>query len=360
MILLNPGPVTLSAAVRDALQGDDLCHREPEFATLTQSILGRIEALYAGAEQTHAAILLTASGSGAVEAMLSTFAPADEGRTLVACNGVYGERMLEMLQQQGKPCLAVTGEWTEDIDPQAVELALQANPDINHLAIVHHETTTGRLNNIHSIADLCQKYHVALMIDAVSSFGGEWIDFAGWSPLAVASTANKCLHGIPGVAFVMARRDALENAATHATTLYFDLLRYYRDQRDGWSPFTQAVQGFMALDAALDELQASGAWEGRRECYRQRSGRIAEKLAQHGIRPLLGENASSSMLRAYRLPSGKNYASLHDGLKQRGFTIYAGQGALKAHIFRIATMGEIGEADLCRLLDGLDEELRKW
>jgi 2-aminoethylphosphonate-pyruvate transaminase len=90
----------------------------------------------------------------------------------------------------------------------------------------------------------------------------------------------------------MARRDALEHSQTQATTLYFDLLRYHRDQRSGWSPFTQAVQGFMALDAALDELLESGSWAGRREVYRQRSTRIAAKLEKLGALPLLGDGAT--------------------------------------------------------------------
>ncbi|WP_417070732.1 aminotransferase class V-fold PLP-dependent enzyme [Niveibacterium terrae] len=355
MILLNPGPVSLSAKVRRALQAEDLCHREPEFAALTKAILEKLESVYRGAAQTHAAVLLTASGSGAVEAMLSTFAPRNS-TTLVVANGVYGERMLDMLTRQGKPCIGLTGSWESPIELESVERLLAEHPDISHLAVVHHETTTGRLNELSAIAKLCAERQIELMIDAVSSFGAEWLDFEVWNPLAIASTANKCLHGVPGVSFVMARRETLEHSQTQATTLYFDLLRYYRDQRSGWSPFTQAVQGFMALDAALDELLDSGSWSARREVYRQRSARIATRLARLGAQPLLAEGASS-MLRSYLYPEGKSYTPLHDGLKKRGFTIYAGQGPLQARIFRIATMGEIGEEDMLSLMNALTEVL---
>lgn len=355
MILLNPGPVTLSAKVRRALQGDDLCHREPEFASLTKAILGKLESVYDDAGKTHAAVLLTASGSGAVEAMLSTFAPRNQ-TTLVVANGVYGERMLDMLTRQGKPCIGLTAPWESPIELDSVERLLEEHPGISHLAVVHHETTTGRLNDLRALAKLCAKRRIELMIDAVSSFGAEWIDFATWNPLAIASTANKCLHGIPGVSFVMARREALEHSQTQATTLYFDLLRYYRNQRSGWSPFTQAVQGFMALEAALDELLESGSWSGRQGVYRQRSSRIAAKLGKLGALPLL-EDGASSMLRSYLYPEGKSYARLHDGLKKRGFTIYAGQGRLQARIFRIATMGDITEENMQNLMAALEEVL---
>lgn len=354
MILLNPGPVTLSPAVRQALQGDDLCHREPEFAALTLRICQKLQHVYPEAAANYQAVLLTASGSGGVEAMLSTFAPVN-GCTLVLSNGVYGERMLAMLQAQGKPCLALSQRWGEAIDLSALAIEL-ARQQISHVAVVHHETTTGRLNELDAVAALCREKGVALLIDAVSSFGGEWLDFAGWQPLAVAATANKCLHGIPGVAFVLARQDALAQPS-HATSLYLDLLRYYRDQRQGWSPFTQAVQGFMALDAALDELQMAGGWLARRQQYRQRSAAVAETLAQGGVSPLLAAELCSSMLRTYHLPPGMSYAYLHDQLKAAGFVIYAGQGSLAAEVFRIATMGEITAADLQALQQALRQIL---
>jgi len=58
------------------------------------------------------------------------------------------------------------------------------------------------------------------------------------------------------------------------------------------------------------------------------------------------------VLRAYRLPNGVTYEQLHDGLKARGFVIYAGQGGLSSQLFRISTMGAITAADIDRLIEG--------
>lgn len=351
MILLNPGPVTLSPAVRQALLREDLCHREPEFAALTLRILRALEAVYGAAG--YAAVLLTASGTGAVEAMLATF--ADPARaTVVAANGVYGERMADMLRRQGKPHALVAGAWEQPVDVGAVAAALDAHPGAAAVAVVHHETTTGRLNDLAPLAGLCRERGVGLLVDTVSSFGGEAIDFAGWQPLAVAATANKCLHGVPGAAFVLARRERLAATNAWSPALYLDLERYHAAQRDGFSPFTQSVQACYALDAALDALQAEGGWAARRALYARRSAAVAAVLEARGVEPLLPAADSAAMLRAWRLPGGLAYGTLHAACKQAGFTIYAGQGRLAAGVFRIATMGEIPEPDLQRLTALLD------
>jgi 2-aminoethylphosphonate-pyruvate transaminase len=359
MILLNPGPVTLSPRVRRALaESEDLCHREVEFAELTRDILARLEGLYAGAED-YAAVMLSGSGTCGVEAMLSTFALKDRP-TLVVANGVYGERMAEMLKRQGKPMWLARAEWIEPIDLAQARRLLDEHPDIARVAVVHHETTTGRLNDLGELAALCRERGKGLLIDAVSSFAGEDIPLADWEPLAVAGTANKCLHGIPGIACVLARQEALvtqalETQVSQSTSLYLDLAGYYKEQRAGFSPFTQAVQAAQALQAALAEFADQGGWRARRDTYQARTDRIRDRLAKLGVAPLLPPGESSSMLTAYRMPEGFSYPALHDHLKARGFVIYAGQGQFNGRIFRIATMGEIGDVDLARLEQSLDD-----
>src|SRR4051812_4531545 len=208
MILLNPGPVTLTARVKRALAGDDMCHRESEFAELTLDSLRSIENVY-DTGGGYSAVMLSGSGTAAVEAMLSTFSSKSRP-TLVVCNGVYGERMAAMLARQGKPAIKLIFEWLEPIDVSRVQRELTEHPEIANVAVVHNETTSGRLNDLGPVAALCAKRGVGLLVDAVSSFGGEHLDFATWQPLAVAGTANKCLHGAPGMSFVLAQKKALD------------------------------------------------------------------------------------------------------------------------------------------------------
>jgi len=346
-ILLNPGPVTISNRVRSALTRGDWCHREPEFAELTRRINVGLCDVYdsVGFES----VILTGSGTCAVEGMLATFAP-DETVTLVAANGVYGERMALMLAAHGKPHKVVDAGWFDAIDLDKVERELQANDGITHLAAVQHETTTGRLNDLTALGALCKAYDVKLLLDAVSSFGAEHIDFVDWNLEALAATANKCIHGVPGLSFVLASQQAWSGPAHNAGSVYLDLRAYHRAQHaEGYSPFTQSVQVAFALDEALAELADEGGWQKRQETYRMRASRIHECLLRLGIETLLPVSAYSSVLWSYRLPSKLSYEDLHDPLKREGFVIYAGQGSLSHEIFRLAFMGDIVEDDLKRL-----------
>lgn len=347
-ILLNPGPVTLSARVRGALAAEDLCHREPEFFDLQDEIRRRLLAVYDLDNPTWAPILLSGSGTAVVEAMLASL-PGDEARVLVIENGVYGERMTKIMSIHRIAHDTLSLDWGAAIDPETLRARLRET-DCTHLAMVHHETTTGRLNDLDTIAACCNEFGVEMLVDAVSSFGAEQIVFPG-SVSAVAATANKCLHGAPGVAFVITRRRALADARARA--LYLDLATYCEKQDARGTPFTPAVPAFHALAAALAEHAEAGGWPARRAHYRRLATQVSEGLAGLGIEPALPAEASSCVLRSYRLPAGVSYDALHDRLKTAGFVIYAGQGNLAESIFRLSTMGAIDTTDMARLIDAV-------
>lgn len=357
LILLNPGPVTLTARVRNALAAGDWCHREPEFAALICDINLRLTQVHGSLVQDYSAVTLAGSGTSAVEAMLASFAP-EHSATLVVANGVYGERMQRMLVAHGKPHRIAEHAWTAGVDLAVIESCLERDPTITHLAIVHHETTTGRLNDIAAVGRLCQRRGLTLLLDAVSSFGAEQIDAAAWNLGALAGTANKCLHGAPGLSFALARNDLWASPALKAGSVYLDLRAYYATQhRDGYSPFTLPVQIAFALHEALLEHAEAGGAEARRQLYLARAQRIHAALSASGVTTLLQPEDYSSVLWSYQLPAHRSYAELHAALKAEGFIIYAGQGDLGRQIFRIAHMGDIQEEDLNRLCTALTGNL---
>ncbi len=348
-ILLNPGPVTLTDRVRNALIRDDWCHREPEFAELTREINTELVRVYSDMEADFSAVMLTGSGTCAVEAMLASFAP-DEGGTLVLANGVYGERMANMLAAHRKPYQLLKAQWTAPVDVDAAARVLDEHPGITHVATVHHETTTGRLNDLDAIGALCRERDLPLLLDGVSSFGAEAIDVDAWNLIAVAATANKCLHAAPGLSFVIARNALWSGTQADVGSVYLDLRTYYKGQHgDGFSPFTQAVPAAFALREALDELREGDGWAERRHIYRQRAARIAEELTLLNISMLLNKKDYSCVLHSYLLPDGCDYHVAHDAFKRAGFVIYSGQGQFAQDVFRIANMGAIGADDLDRL-----------
>ena len=347
-ILLNPGPVSLSQGVRKAAVSDDLCHREPEYFLLQDRVRAALPAVYGCAPDSWAAVLLGGSGTTALEAMMASLLPRD-ARLLVIENGVYGERIARIAAVHGIEYESAEHGWLDPIDFERVE-SMVRNGHFSHVAAVHHETTTGRLNDVARLAALCERHGCALLLDAVSSFGAEFIPFDSPALAACAATANKCLHGIPGLCFVMARRDALARPAEPPRSLYLHLPLWFEKQEQQTTPFTPPVNSVLALDKALQELQAQGGWRARHARYARLAGRVARALAEQGVEPMLGTEESSCVLRAYRLPPDTSYEAVHDGLKQRGFVIYAGQGSLVAEMFRISTMGDITDYDMERLL----------
>lgn len=352
MLLLNPGPVTISERVRRSLLGPDLCHREDEFFDLQDDVRARLLAVYALDPAEWTSVLLTGSGTAAVEAMVAALVPAS-GRLLVVENGVYGERIAAIAGRYGIAHAVARRGWMDAPDVDAIAARLDADRSITHVAAVHHETTTGRLNDLPALAAVCGARNVTLLVDGVSSFGAEAIDFTDPCIAAVAATANKCLHGVPGVSFVVVRRTALAIAATRAYYLDLGRLAELQDRRN--TPFTPAVHVLYALVEALREFADEGGLVARHAHYAALAEQARVGLAALGIESVLAPEASSVVLRSYRLPSGSGYAALHDGLKQRGFVIYAGQGGLSSELFRISTMGALDAADIDRLLAGIGE-----
>jgi 2-aminoethylphosphonate-pyruvate transaminase len=349
MILLNPGPVNLSDRVRNALLRPDLCHREVEFSQLQSKIREQLLQVYQLESDRFAAVLLTGSGTAAMEAMVTSLVP-QSGKLLVIENGVYGERIAKIAKIYQINYTRLLHPWGGEIDIKALLALLNETDDVTHLAVVHHETTTGRLNNLAELAAICQQRKIQLLVDAVSSFGAEEINFADWGITACAATANKCLHGVPGTAFVIVRRSALTAADTIKRTLYLDLATYCQQQDCGGTPFTQSVQTFYALAEALQEMDEAGGWRARHAHYTKLANLVRNGLEEMGIKPLLPQQNSSVVLSAYYLPEGFSYDEFHDKLKAQGYVIYSGQGDLAKSIFRVSTMGAITAADMERFL----------
>lgn len=355
MLLLNPGPVTLTERVRKSLLQPDLCHRESEFFDLQDEARARIVDVYRLDPAQWSAVLMTGSGTAAVESMIAALVPP-QGKLLVVQNGVYGERIAAIAKQYGIAHETLVHDWMDAPDCVRIAGRLAADRAISHVAVVHHETTTGRLNDLDTIGKLCIKHGTQLLVDAVSSFGAEAIDFAGDAITAVAATANKCLHGVPGAAFVVARRDALKTAASR--TYYLDLTRLAQLQDQRSTPFTPSVHAYYALVEALREFDDEGGRQARHTRYATLAEQVRAGLAELGIGAVLPPEQSSVVLRAYDLPKAIAYEHLHDALKSHGFVIYAGQGGLSSRLFRISTMGAIVAADIDRLLGAFRQLLR--
>ena len=208
MILLNPGPVNVSERVRQALLRPDICHRESEFSDLLTGIRQKLlKAFVPGAESEYTAIVLTGSGTAAVEAALLSSVPQGK-RALIITNGIYGDRMSAMygVHRLGIPDIKV--DWLTRPNPETVRLALRQHPEVHVVGMVHHETTTGLLNPVKEIAEVVDSQNRAFVVDSVSGLGGETLDVAGSKIYMVAGTAGNAYKVFLGCRSCSSARDS--------------------------------------------------------------------------------------------------------------------------------------------------------
>ena len=343
-ILLNPGPANTSPRVRRALLTPDLCHREPEFFEVMRECRERLVRV-AGATPGFDAVLFTGSGTAAVEATLASAVPADRA-VLIVNNGVYGDRMLRMARAHRIRAEVLTYDVTTPVAPADVAKVLREHPEVSHVAVVHHETTTGLLNPVEAVAAVAAAAGRRVIVDAISSLFGEPLDVARDGVDFVTASANKCLQGIPGVSFVLARRTALQGLhGRPPRSVYLDLLEHWATQKQDNTPFTPAVQVLHAMREALVELEEEGV-AARIARYGENCRVLRRGMTALGFEILVPEGARSQILTTFRLPPGLGYEPLHDAMKRRGYIIYAGQGEIRTYAFRVSNMGTLTPKDM--------------
>lgn len=356
-VLLNPGPANTSLQVRRALLTPDLCHREPEFFRVMRDCRERLPRL-AGCADAFTAVLFTGSGTAAVEAAVASAVPRDRA-LLVVKNGVYGDRLVRIARAHGIRAEVLASDIVTPVHPADVEAALRAHPDVSHVAVVHHETTTGLLNPVGDVARLAARLGRRVLVDAMSSLFGEPLDVAADGVDFVMASANKCLQGIPGVAFVLARRTAVEALRDQPPrSVYLDLYNHYATQEQDNTPFTPAVQVLHAMREALRELEAEGV-AARVARYAENARVLRAGLEALGFEILVPAAARSNILTTFRLLPGLGYEPLHDAMKRRGYVIYAGQGDIRTYAFRVANMGTLTPADMEQAVLAFGEALEE-
>ena len=356
-ILLNPGPANTSQAVKDAMVTPDLCHREPEFFEVMRECRARLAGLAVGGD-SFATVLFTGSGTAAVEATVGSVVPRERA-LLVVVNGVYGDRLVKIARAHGIPAISLAYDITTPVAARDVEGALRAHPEVSHVAVVHHETTTGLLNPVADVARATARAGRRLIVDAMSSLFGEPLDVAADGIDFVTASANKCLQGLPGVSFVLGRRTALDALRGQAArSVYLDLHGHYASQEVDNTPFTPAVQVLHAMREALAELGREGV-AARIRRYAENARVLRQGMSALGFEILVPEGARSNILTTFRLLPGLAYDPLHDALKRRGYIIYAGQGELRTYAFRVSNMGTLTPRDMEGVVAAFGDALRE-
>jgi len=344
-ILLNPGPGTTSETVKQALVVADICPREKEFETLLDSVREDLPKVIHGGDD-YIAVCFTASGTGGDEAAITSAVPKGN-KILVVENGAYGTRMKHIAQTYGIDVVEYKIPYGDFPDVDAIERLLQENSNVSHIAMVHHETTTGMLNPVREVIKMAHKYGVEVIVDAMSSYAGIQIHAKEWDIDYLVSTSNKCIQGMAGLTFVIFKKSFLDKIKDNKRSYYLDIYSQYMGFKNTRQmQFTPPVQIIYALRQALDEYFAETG-EKRSLRYTDNWSILYHGMKELGFQMLLPYEQESKILMAIKEPTDSNFSfdAMHDYLYERGFTIYPGKGAKEA-TFRLAVIGDLYPDDM--------------
>jgi 2-aminoethylphosphonate-pyruvate transaminase len=356
-VLLTPGPLSTTSTVKAAMLRD-WCTWDDDYNGIVQDVRRRLVEL-ATPQEGYTSVLMQGSGTFCVEATLGTVVPAD-GRILILANGAYGERMALIAERLRIAHTVLRSAETAWPDANQVRETLRAEPSITHVALVHCETTTGILNPLKEIAEIVRASRRVFIVDAMSSFGGIPMDIGHLGIDFMVSSANKCIQGVPGFGFVIARRSLLEQCAGRARSLSLDLYSQWRtmEEEKGKWRFTSPTHVVRAFAQALLELDAEGGVEARHARYIENHRELMAGMSRLGFSCLLEKEFRSPIITSFLEPSapGYSFGDFYAALKTRGFVIYPGKVS-RADTFRIGTIGDVHPATIRSLISAVHQSM---
>jgi 2-aminoethylphosphonate-pyruvate transaminase len=355
--LLCPGPVNVDSRVARALTSFEPCHREDEFEEVLESLLGGLLEVAGLSPRTHAAIVITGSGSAANESVISSAVPAG-GSVLVISNGEFGERLARTSSHYHPETVHLEFGWGESIDLVRVAAALRTRA-FSLVTLVHHETSTGMLNPVRDVAALCHGAGTRLFVDAVSSFAADPLDLSAPGIAFVGTSAGKALSAYPGLSVVFGSHESFRRLETiPARTQYLDLGRHYRmavEHRQ--TPNTPAVPLFLALDEAVRLVLEEGLVT-RMARLASLQGFIRDRVSALGFELMLDDaTPCSNVLTTCWLPTGIDYDRLRAAIRARGYIVYGGKGPLVNRVIQISALGTVDEEALEAFFEALADAL---
>lgn len=352
-ILLTPGPLSTSQSVREAML-QDWCTWDKDYNEGIVTEIRRQLLALANVSDQYTTVLLQGSGTYAVEATLGcAVKPSD--KLLIVANGAYGKRMAQIADYLKIDYILVSLHETEPVTAEIVEKALADHKGITHFSVVHCETTTGILNPIEELAPVVKAHNLTWIVDAMSSFGGIPIDIESLGISFLVSSANKCIQGVPGMAFVIARRSQLKECKGIARSLSLDLYAQWEEMEKGhgkWR-FTSPTHVVRAFFQAIKELNEEGGIAARYKRYKENHRTLVEGMRALGFKTLLPDHLQSPIITSFLYPHPQfDFNSFYEQLKQRGFVIYPGKIS-DADTFRIGNIGDVFPQDFTALTDAI-------
>ncbi|KKK40022.1 2-aminoethylphosphonate--pyruvate aminotransferase [Mesobacillus campisalis] len=351
--LLTPGPLTTTSSVKEEMLLDR-CTWDNDYKMITQKIRAKLLELAGADPEEYTAVLMQGSGTSAVEAVMNS-AISNQDKALIITNGAYGERIVKIAKYIGLAFSEYRVPYDECPNEEEIRNRLIEDPGITHMVMVHCETTTGILNPIEMVSKLSKEFGKTLIIDAMSSFGGMEIHVPELGIDFLISSANKCIQGVPGFGFIIARLEKLKACEGNSRSLSLDLYDQWKEMdKEGKWRFTSPTHTVAAFSKALDELEEEGGIPARSSRYQNNNTILRERLKKIGFQAYLSPEKQSPIITAFRYPNDHfHFEHFYTYVKERGYVLYPGK-LTDESTFRIGNIGEIYEKDieeLCQIIE---------
>ncbi len=349
--LCTPGPLSTTLKTKEAMLRD-WGTRDTEYQNFVQDMRKKLLVLAKADETEYSIVFMQGSGTFGVESVLNSYLSSSD-KVLILSNGAYGQRMAEICKKSNKNYDIEEFSMLEALAEEKIESLIQKD-EYTHVSVIHCETTAGVLNDIEMISRLTKKYKKKLIVDAMSSFGGIPINLGELQIDFLITSANKCLHGVPGVALIFGKREAFEACKDNSFSLSLDLYEQYKTMENGNGSFryTSPTHVLAALSCAIDELIASGGIEVRYQEYIEKQSAIARVMVELGFEILVDPIFQAPIITTYLCPTNFDFEDFYQHMKDKGFLLYSGK--LPTYdAFRIGNIGDISMDDVGRLIHAI-------
>jgi len=352
--LLTPGPLTTALSTKAAML-KDWGSWDDDFKAVTAEIRTRLVAM-CGGEADYDCVPMQGSGTFSVEAALASFIPKD-GKALILMNGAYGQRSAKTLDYLGRDYVTLDkGDYLPPM-PEEVDALLNEHKDVTHVVIVHCETSSGILNPLKKISDVVMQHGSKLIVDSMSAFGAVPLQVADIPFEAMVSSANKCIEGVPGFGFIIAKKDALEAAKGNSHSLSLDVHDQWASMnKTGQWRFTPPTHTVVAFLEALRLHEIEGGVAGRLARYTKNRDVLVSGMREIGFETLLENEWLSPIITTFFSPNDPNFdfGRFYNEIKSRGFVIYPGK-LTKADSFRVGCIGLLDHTVMAGVVKAVKE-----
>ncbi len=357
-LLLTPGPVNVAKNVRLAITKDDICHREADFNSLLQSIEHKLLTLFEIKDtlSEYRAVVITGSGTSANESILSSV--VGNKNILILSNGEFGERLFNISKIYNENTFLLKFPWGERFDFKKIESYLEHN-NIDIVAMVHHETSSGMLNSLEKVGALTKAHGALFVVDCVSSAGAEKIDMDKCHIAFCSSSSSKAIASYAGLSFVVGKTKEFEKLKDlPIKTGYLNLYKFYNFIKTAsQTPNTPAVPLFYALEQALDNILNEGV-SNHYAGLQKKATFLRKGMLALGLRFLIDQKDMSSVLTTVYCPPHMTMVAFREKLREESIIIYEGKGCFKDKVFQVGNIGELSFDDLQFFLDVLQNILQ--